>query len=224
MPEHFARVAGELGYETGVPNEYSLAIYDHQLPGGMTGTLKSQLAQHGMSHRLDEVLREIPRVREDLGEPIMATPFSQFVGIQAVLNVVTGERYKLVPDEVIQYTLGHYGPLMRPVQADVADRILGSPRAAEFDGWERPQPSLAEIRSRFPRTISDEELLLRYMHSDEEVDAMLNDGPVPEDPRRSSSEIVRHVAELLTEARSHTSVRITQPGLSLSMRRRAPVA
>ena len=62
------------------------------------------------------------------------------------------------------------------------------------------------------------------MYSDEEVDAMLNDGPVPEDPRRSSSEIVRHVAELLTEARSHTSVRITQPGLSLSMRRRAPVA
>ena len=73
---HFHEAALSGGYELGQMAEYDPRMYDHQLPGGMTGRLKSQLAQHGMSDRFDEVLQEIPRVREELGEPIMATPFS----------------------------------------------------------------------------------------------------------------------------------------------------
>ncbi|MGH8999345.1 MAG: carboxyltransferase [Acidimicrobiia bacterium] len=216
---HFLDEAAASGYETGVPNEFSLLPYRHQLPGGMTGTLKAQLAEHGMGHRLREVLDEIVIVREDLGQPVMATPFSQLVGIQAVLNIVAGERYKLVPDEVIQYTLGHYGPLMRAVEGDVADRILSQPRAADFKGWERPQPSLRELRQRFGLTISDEELLLRAMHPDAEVDAMLASGPPRTTPRTKASEIVENIAELVSAPRSLCQMSVSLPELSITVRR-----
>lgn len=217
VAENFIRMAAEGGYELGVQAEYDPRMYHHQLPGGMTGTLKAQLAQHKMMHRLQEVLEAIPAVREELGQPIMATPFSQFVGIQAVLNVVTGDRYSIVPDEVIHYVLGHYGPLPKAVDPEVADRILSSPRAAEIQKWERPNPTLAEIRSRFATGISDEELLLRFMCSDEEVDAMLAKGPIRTDPRRSANDIVRHLEDLIAEKRNVHGLSVTTPQFSLSL-------
>ena len=84
----------------------------------MTGTLKAQLAQYGMSDRLDEVLEEILRVREELGHPISATPFSQLVGIQAVLNIVTGDRYSMTTDEAVIYLLTRGEP-PAPVDGNV---------------------------------------------------------------------------------------------------------
>ena len=217
---HFTRAAAAVGgsaagYETGVVNEYRLAPYGHQLPGGMTGSLKSQLRQHGLSHRLPEVLEEIPQVRRDLGEPIMATPFSQFVGIQALLNVVTGERYSVVPDELIQYTMGHYGPLESPVIPEVADRILSSARARQFADWERPQPTLADLRQTFGLQISDEELLLRALHSAEEVDAMKAADPIRTTGDGCSSEIVTSISALVEAHRDATTFSISTAGLSL---------
>ncbi len=79
---NFEWAARDAGFEPSVPAEYDPRIYDHQLPGGMTGTLISQLEQHGMADKFSAVLEEIPRVRQELASPIMATPFSQFVGIQ----------------------------------------------------------------------------------------------------------------------------------------------
>ncbi len=76
-------------------DEYDARIYDHQLPGGMTGTFRAQLAAHGMEDRFDAVLDEIPRVRQELGYPVSATPFSRFIGTQALMNIVTGERYPI---------------------------------------------------------------------------------------------------------------------------------
>lgn len=222
VAEHFERTALAAGpeYELGVPNEFSLVPYEHQLPGGMTGSLKKNLADHGMEDRLAAVLAEIPAVRRDLGEPIMATPFSQFVGIQALLNIVTGERYSQVPDEVIQYTLGHYGPLAREVEPDVKDRILASPNAAKLEGWEQPQPTLAELHERFGKRISDEELLLRALFSGDEVDAMIAAGPIRRDPRTSASNIVESVRDLVFEANGARSLSISQPDLSIELRRR----
>ena len=121
---HLRRVAEQEGHPIGVPNEYNVFPYHHQLPGGMTGTLRAQLAQYDMSDRFDEVLEEIVHVREDLGHPISATPFSQLMGIQAVLNVVTGERYGSVPDEVLVYVLGHLGEPPAPIDENVLDRML----------------------------------------------------------------------------------------------------
>ena len=220
---HFREIAETAGpgFELGIPSEYTLAPYEHQLPGGMTGSLKKQLADHGMEDRLQEVLEEIPQVRRELGQPIMATPFSQFVGIQALLNVIGEERYKLVPDEVIQYALGQYGPLMRPVDSEVMDKIMAAERAPDFENWEPPQPTLDELRSRFGRNVSDEELLLRVLWSTEEVDAMVANGPIRTDPRTSASEIVENIRDLIAEAGQVRSISVSQPGMSIKLSRNA---
>ena len=86
-----------------------MATIQQQFPGGMTGTLRNQLVSHGMADRLPAVLEEAIRVRAEMGYPIMATPFSQLVGIQALLNVVQGERYLTIPDENLMYLAGWYG-------------------------------------------------------------------------------------------------------------------
>lgn len=175
---HFYDVARREGHTVGVPWEPDLQMYDHQLPGGMTGTLLKQLEAYGMSERYADVLVEVARVREELGYPIMATPFSQLMGTQALLNVVTGERYGSSPDEIIMYLLGHYGQIPGPVDDDVRDRILSSPRGRQFQDWELPQPSLDEVRGQYGRNLTDEELLLRTMLPPDDVDAAMRAGPL----------------------------------------------
>ena len=217
--EALLRAAKAGGHAVGSPVEFDPRIYDHQLPGGMTGTLINQLDKHGMSHRLPEVLEAIPQVRLDLGQPIMATPFSQFIGIQAVLNVVTGQPYSMVPDEVIHYVLGHYGPVPARVDPDVLDKILSTPRARALQQWTRPNPTLAEIRGRFATGISDEELLLRFMTSNEEVDKMMAAGPIRTDPRASANQIVRNVTDLITERRQSrpTAMQVSTPDYQIRL-------
>lgn len=180
LAEHLTRIAQQEGWAVGVPAEYSAFAYRHHLPGGMTGTLKAQLAQYGMQDRLNEVLEETVRVREEMGHPVSATPFSQLIGIQSVLNVVTGERWSTVPDEVILYLGGHYGVPPAPVDDEVRDRVLHSAHGRRFADWQRPQPDLNELRRQYggPR-LSDEELLLRYLVPAEDFAAMRQAGPVP---------------------------------------------
>jgi oxaloacetate decarboxylase alpha subunit len=175
---HLRRVAEQEGHEIGVPREYNVFPYHHQLPGGMTGTLRAQLAQYHMSDRFDEVLEEIVRVREDLGHPISATPFSQLMGIQAVLNVVTGERYGSVPDEVLVYVLGHLGEPPAPIDENVLDRMLATDRGREMQAWEPPQPTIRELKEQYgDRTMSDEELLRHYLVPRQDVEATHAAGP-----------------------------------------------
>lgn len=214
--DHFTWAAKRGGHLLGVPAEFDPRIYDHQLPGGMTGTLLRQLGQYGMTDRFPEVLEAIPQVRLDFGEPIMATPLSQFVGIQAVLNVITGKPYSISPDEVLHYLLGHYGEIYGPVNQDVKDRILSTPRAKEIAKWVRPNPSLKQIRATFGTDISDEELLLRYMNSKEEVDKTLANGPVRKDPRRASNAIVENIIDLVADQRQTTSFSVRTPDFSVT--------
>src|SRR5258706_651823 len=108
----------------GAPMEYDAFHFEHQVPAGMISNFKSQLAQAGLSNKLDDILHECVQIRRELGWPIMVTPFSQFVGTQAVFNVVNGERYKIVSDEVKKYALGYYGKLLAPVEPNVLDRII----------------------------------------------------------------------------------------------------
>lgn len=106
------------------PGEYARTI-KHQIPGGMMSNLESQLASVGMAYRLPQVLEEAGRVRAELGYPVMVTPFSQFVGVQATLNVVTGERYSSVPREMALYCRGYYGQSPGPIDQNVLDRVVG---------------------------------------------------------------------------------------------------
>ena len=98
----------------------------------MISTLQRQLAEIRMERRLPEVLEEIPRVRADLGYPIMVMPFSQFIGSQAVMNVATGEGYKNVPDQVIKFVQGDFGEPPAEIDPDVKDRILDRGRARKL--------------------------------------------------------------------------------------------
>ena len=112
---------------------YDYSQYLHQVPGGMISNFRSQLAKVGMENRLAEALEETARVRAELGYPIMVTPYSQFVGTQAALNIITGGRYKVITDEIIHYALGWWGEDERSsIDPNVRDIILSSPRAKEL--------------------------------------------------------------------------------------------
>ncbi len=104
--KHFTAVAIRDGLPIGKPVEYDQALYGHQVPGGMISNMRHQLKIVGMEHKMEAALEEAGRVRAEFGYPIMVTPLSQFVGTQAAINVIVGERYKEVPDQNIQYALG----------------------------------------------------------------------------------------------------------------------
>jgi len=220
VAENFRIMAKRGGHLLGAPVEFDPRIYDHQLPGGMRGTLIKQLEIQGLSHRFPEVLEAIPQVRRDLGEPVMATPFSQLIGVQAVMNLISGDPYSLVPDEIVHYLLGHYGPVPGPVNQNVKDRILSSPHAKELALWERPNPTLKSIRAQFGAGISDEELLMRWSTSDEETDRVLNGPGLQLDPRLAASEIVNSVADLIREKRAATALTVNSAEYSVSLAKR----
>jgi oxaloacetate decarboxylase alpha subunit len=172
VSEHFAALAVENGHHLGAPVEYSVAAVQQQFPGGMTGTLRNQLATYEMEDRLPAVLEEAVRVRAEMGYPIMATPFSQLVGIQALLNVVQGERYLTIPDENLMFLAGHYGPPPGELDPELLDRAFSTDRGRTVRDHPPAQPSLAEIRREYGTTLSDEELLLRYLIPGPDVDRM----------------------------------------------------
>ncbi|WP_017416989.1 oxaloacetate decarboxylase subunit alpha [Clostridium tunisiense] len=98
----------------------------YQVPGGMLSNLLSQLKTQGASDKYEEVLKEIPRVREDLGFPPLVTPLSQMVGTQAVFNILAGERYKMVPKEIKEYVKGLYGASPAPISKEIKEKIIGN--------------------------------------------------------------------------------------------------
>lgn len=102
-----------------------ISVLQHQIPGGMLSNMESQLKQLNAYDRLDEVLAEVPRVHKEFGYPPLGTPFSQIVGTQATLNVLQGERYKMVPKESKAYMRGEYGKFPAPVDSIVQRKIIG---------------------------------------------------------------------------------------------------
>jgi oxaloacetate decarboxylase (Na+ extruding) subunit alpha len=212
MSSYFTRLAARLRRPVGVPVEYDVSVHRHQLPGGMTSTLRRQLAEVGMEDRWDDVLEELPRVREELGWPIMVTPLSQFIGVQAFLNVSTGARYSQVPDELVRYVLGQYGPPPGELDLDVEATVLASPKAEQLRS-EGHRLDLAEARARYGDLISDEELLLRMTLPAEQVDAIGRAAPT----QQAQSPVVQLVEELA--ARRLDEVEVDAPGLRLRMRR-----
>ena len=146
--EEIDGIARELGFETSMDREvlktiagyfrwlclreekpcgqvaqYDPALYEHQIPGGMISNLHYQLQTMKLGHRLPEILEEIARVRRDLGYPIVVSPFAQYLVTQATINVVQGERYKTIPDEIRKYARGYYGKVAAPMSPEFLDRL-----------------------------------------------------------------------------------------------------
>jgi pyruvate/oxaloacetate carboxyltransferase len=152
---------------------YDSALYEHQVPGGMISNLKSQLQAMGMESRLPEILQEASQVRQDLGYPILVSPFAQYIITQAVLNVVQGERYKTIPDEVRKYAMGYYGRLA----ASPSDAFLERANIKPDDMVsERPaehvEPWVPRLRAELGASASDEDILLRAFYDKALIDAL----------------------------------------------------
>ncbi len=219
VAEHFEKVGKAAGFLVNQYAEYDVLSIQHQVPGGMVGTLKAQLVQHGMSDKLDEVLNETARVRKELGYPGMATPFSQLVGTLAVLNIVTGKRYASIPDEVIQYAAGFYGKTAGPIDPNIMDIIMSSPRGKQVASNPPPQPTLEDLRKEYG-TDDDDELILRALVPGEGLEKMKKAGPVKTTYPYLSSPELDQVRRLMTIARSPL-VEIKSSGFELSLRKNA---
>ena len=217
VADHFRAVGKSAGFLVDQYAEYDAFSEQHQIPGGMMGTFKAQLEMHKMTDRLDEVLDEVAAVRRDLGYPGMATPFSQLVGIQAVLNVVTGKRYGTVPDEVVQYAAGFYGESVAPVDPEVMNRIMGSARAKEVLENPPPDPDLEELKKMYG-TEDEDELIYRATVPQADIDNMRAAGPVRRDyPLLSTSEL-EQVRKLMSMA-TMPVVELKSGDLELVLRR-----
>ena len=131
----------------------------YQVPGGMLSNLVSQLKQANAMDKFEEVLKEVPRVREDFGYPPLVTPSSQIVGTQAVLNVVMGERYKMVPKEEKDLVKGMYGKTTVPIKQEVVDKILKGEDQVTCRPADLLEPELEQMKKE----------CAKWMHQEEDV-------------------------------------------------------
>lgn len=134
----------------------------YQVPGGMLSNLVSQLKQQGAEDKLDEVLKEVPRVREDLGYPPLVTPSSQIVGTQAVLNVLMGERYKMITKETKGIVRGEYGRTPVPIKEEIVKKIIGDEKRIDHRPADDLKPELDTLRDKIKEYIEQDEDVLSY--------------------------------------------------------------
>jgi oxaloacetate decarboxylase alpha subunit len=147
----------------------------------------------------------------------MVTPFSQIIVTQAVMNVVAGERYSNVPDEVIRYVIGKFGKPTVPVEANVLDKITLLPRTRALLN-EPAMPELSELRRRFPQGIDDEELVLRVVMPEDQLEAMKAAGP----SRQSYNPCFKPILTLLEAVGRRSDLSyfsIQKPGFRISLSR-----
>lgn len=137
-------------------------VLSYQIPGGMMSNLLSQLASQNASDKFEEVLVELPRVREDLGYPPLVTPTSQIVGTQAVFNVVLGERYKMIPSEIKAYVKGQYGKPVVPISEEIQKKIIGDEEVITVRPADLLPPQLEIYKKEIKEFYEQEEDVLSY--------------------------------------------------------------
>jgi len=143
----------------------------HQIPGGMMSNLENQLSELKLLHKLPEVLEEAGKVRQELGYPVMVTPYSQLVGVQAVFNIVEGERYRTVPEELKLYVRGAYGKPAAPIDPNALDRILVGGDQEPIDPSRNFSELLvSKVRAEQGPFQSDEDLLLAIFNTRETME------------------------------------------------------
>ncbi len=165
--DYFAPIRDE-AIKSGLLNTKVLGVdintLRYQVPGGMLSNMVSQLKEQNAEDKYDDVLQEIPRVRKDLGEPPLVTPSSQIVGTQAVLNVLMGERYKVVSNETKGILLGQYGQTVRPFNPEVVDKVLGEDKdkAITCRPADLIEPQLEKLESEMKEYKQQDEDVLTY--------------------------------------------------------------
>jgi len=160
------------GYFAGVRKKYAafesgiqgvdVNVLQFQIPGGMLSNLVSQLREQGAEDRYAEVLAEVPRVRQEMGYPPLVTPSSQIVGTQATLNVVLGERYKVIPAEVRNYVRGYYGRPPAPIDPEIKKKVIGDEEPIDCRPADLIPPGMEQARAEIGDLAESEEDVISY--------------------------------------------------------------
>jgi oxaloacetate decarboxylase alpha subunit len=159
---HFTEVRRKYArFESGIKG-VDVRVLQYQVPGGMLSNLVSQLRAQNAEDKYEEVLKEFPRVRQELGYPPLVTPSSQIVGTQATLNVVLGERYKIVPEEVRQYVRGFYGRPPAPIDPEIKRLVIGDEEPIDCRPADLLEPALEKARAEIGDLAHSEEDVLSY--------------------------------------------------------------
>ena len=162
----YFRPIQEEALETGLLNPKVLGVniktLMYQVPGGMLSNLVSQLKDQGASDKYYEVLAEVPKVRKDFGEPPLVTPSSQIVGTQAVLNVITGERYKMITKESKGLLKGEYGQTVKPVNPEVQKLAIGDEEPITCRPADLLEPELDKLEAEMAQWKEQDEDVLSY--------------------------------------------------------------
>jgi len=159
---YFARVRGEYHqFESGLPG-VDVNVLMYQVPGGMLSNLVSQLRQQKAEDRYHDVLAEMPRVRADLGYPPLVTPTSQIVGTQATFNVLAGERYKVISEEVKNYVGGLYGRPPGPISPELKKLVLGDKQPIAVRPADLLEPGFEKARAEIGGLAQSEEDVISY--------------------------------------------------------------
>ena len=162
ISHYFAQVRKKYAaFESGMKG-VDVRVLQFQIPGGMLSNLMSQLREQGAEDRYEEVLQEVPRVREELGFPPLVTPSSQIVGTQATLNVVLGERYKVIPAEVKNYIRGYYGRPPAPIDPEIKKKAIGDEEPIDCRPADLIPPGLEKARAEIGDLAESEEDVLSY--------------------------------------------------------------
>lgn len=153
-------------FSSPVAERSDVGVLVHQIPGGMISNLYAQLKEQDALSRYKEVLEEVPRVRKDLGYPPLVTPISQIVGAQAVVNVLLGQRYKMIVEEVKKYCLGLYGTPPAPINQELLQRAIGNRKPITTRPADLLEPELEQARREMEEQkipIHSEEDILNYV-------------------------------------------------------------
>lgn len=162
ISNYFAQVRNKYAaFESGLRG-VDVRVLQFQIPGGMLSNLVSQLREQGAEDRYAEVLEEVPRVREELGFPPLVTPSSQIVGTQATLNVVLGERYKVIPAEIKNYVRGYYGRPPAPIDPEIKKKAIGDEEPIDCRPADLIPPGMEQARAEIGDLAQNEEEVISY--------------------------------------------------------------
>jgi pyruvate/oxaloacetate carboxyltransferase len=162
ISNYFAEVRKKYAaFESGMKG-VDVRVLQFQIPGGMLSNLMSQLREQGAEDRYAELLEEVPRVREEMGFPPLVTPSSQIVGTQATLNVVLGERYKIIPGEVKNYVRGYYGRPPAPIDPEIKRKAIGDEEPIDCRPADLIPPGMEEARAEIGDLAESEEDVISY--------------------------------------------------------------
>ncbi len=236
MAEYFEGVRESGGFDRGVTSLTHMKVYSHQVPGGMISNLISQLKEQKAEDRLQEVLEEIPKVRAEVGYPPLVTPMSQIVGTQAVLNILIGKRWQVVPDEMKAYIRGRYGKAPGPLDPDIKRKVLGDDEPITVRPADLIEETVEQYREEVGSLARSEEDVISYAlfpnaarsfferrHHGAEQDVFLTGGqePAPAETQSAASAGNDRVRDLIkfVEAADVDEVTVEDAGMRITIRK-----